>query len=237
MNVKILFNGSSLQDGLSVGWGVSFLIDNRILFDTGEKGYLLANNIKKLEINLSDIENIVISHDHWDHTGGLWDILKKKSNVRVYGCAGFSDEFKSKVKSGKGQLIEVNDFTKISKDVYITGEIKGEYKNKDISEQAMILDTKMGLTVITGCAHPGILEILYKVKKKFSDKQFYCAFGGFHLMNKQPRNIDSLVTEFQKIGITKVGPTHCSGTEAENIFRETYKNNFLTMKVGESFTV
>ena len=237
MEIKILFNSSSNSEGLSVGWGLSFLIDNRIIFDTGEKGNLLANNINKLEVDLSLIEAVVISHDHWDHTGGLWEILKQRPNINVYGCSGFSDEFKNKVKSANGQLIENSGFLEISENVYTTEEIKGEYKNKDISEQAIVVNTGKGLTVITGCAHPGILQILDIVRKKFPEKKIYAVFGGFHLMGKELRNINFLVEAVKNLKVEKVGPTHCSGTEAENIFRNSYKDDFLAMKIGETVIV
>ena len=57
MEVKILFNSSSDIDSLSVGWGLSFWIDNQIMFDTGEKEDLLANNINKLKVDLSLIKS------------------------------------------------------------------------------------------------------------------------------------------------------------------------------------
>ena len=237
MEVKILFNGSSNHDGLSVGWGLSFLIDNKIVFDTGEKGHLLINNINKLKVDLLLVEAVVVSHDHWDHTGGLWGILEKRPKINVFGCPGFSEDFKEKVKASNGCLAEISGFSEISKNIYITGEIVGQYKDKDISEQAMVIDTDKGLTVITGCSHPGVLKILDVVKKKFPKKKFYAVFGGFHLVNKQPRNNDTLVNAFKEFGVKKVGPTHCSGEEAEKAFREIYKDDFLSMKVGDNIVI
>ena len=133
MEVKILFNSTSKNDNLSEGWGLSLLIDNWIIFDTGEKEDYLENNMNKLEVNFSSIKTVVISHDHWDHTGGLWAILEQRKNINVFACPGFSYEFKKKVVSNNGNLIENTDFMEISKDIFVTGEIKGEYKNKDIS--------------------------------------------------------------------------------------------------------
>ncbi len=233
MQVKILFNSGNIEKNLSIGWGVSFLIGNSVLFDTGEKGEPLLNNAKEMNIDLSQVQDIVISHDHWDHTGGLWDILKQRQDINVYGCSGFSDEFKGKVESSANKLIESCGFMEISKDVYVTGEIQGEYKGKDISEQAVVVDSDKGLTVITGCAHPGIVKILDLVRGRFPDKPFYAVFGGFHLMNKHSRNIHSIMDVFKGLGVKKAGPTHCSGTEAENVFKEEYGNNFLSTKVGE----
>ena len=233
MQVKTLFNSASVDNDLSIGWGVSFLVGNGVLFDTGEKGESLLNNVNKMKVDLSLIGDVVISHDHWDHTGGLWEILKQRQNINVYACPGFSDIFKKKVESGNNNLIENYDVAEISKGIYVTGEIRGEYKGKHISEQSIVIDGDKGLTVITGCAHPGIINILEFVRTKFPGKPFYAVFGGFHLMDKHLRNIDSIVNVFKELGVKKAGPTHCSGTEAENIFKEEYGNDFMSLRVGE----
>ncbi|MCD4780087.1 MAG: MBL fold metallo-hydrolase [Candidatus Omnitrophica bacterium] len=237
MNVKILFNSTSNNDHLSVGWGLAFLIGKHILFDTGEKGSFLKNNIKTLKIDFSLVNYVVISHDHWDHTGGLGDILKMTTDINVYSCPGFSTDFKQNVKSGKASLIENRTFTKIVENVYTTGEILGEYNGEQIAEQALVIETERGLSVITGCAHPGIIKILRTVKKNFNGKQLYSVLGGFHLLNTDPPHIQGILDEFKKMGVKKVGPTHCSGSEAENMFRSHYKNDFLNMKVGENIII
>ncbi len=237
MQVKILFNSGSIEESLSIGWGVSFLIGDSVLFDTGEKGPSLLNNTKEMKIDLSLIQDVVISHDHWDHTGGLWDILKQRQDINVYACPGFSNEFKRKVESSNNHLVENRDFMEISKDIYVTGEIRGEYQGGDIFEQAVVVDGDKGLTVITGCAHPGIVKILDLVRKEFPARPFYAVFGGFHLMNQHPRNIHSIIDVFKDLGVKKAGPTHCSGTEAENVFREEYGNNFISTKIGEAVSI
>ena len=48
MQIKILFDSVSLNNKFSTGWGVSFLIDEKILFDTGEKSAPLLKNIKNI---------------------------------------------------------------------------------------------------------------------------------------------------------------------------------------------
>jgi len=141
-------------------------------------------------------------------------------------------EFKEKVKKLKGELIEAKKVTEISKDVFITGEIEGEYKGQYMPEQALVIKTKNGITLLTGCAHPGILKILKVVKKIFPKENFYLVMGGFHLIESDKRIIEFIVTEFEKIGVKKVGPTHCSGKKAEEIFKEKYKENFIPIKIG-----
>jgi len=84
MEVKTLFNNETINKDLRRGWGLSFLIDQKILFDTGENGFWLLENMRNLNVDIERIKTVVISHDHWDHTGGLWEVLKnRKSDHRV----------------------------------------------------------------------------------------------------------------------------------------------------------
>ncbi len=237
MEIKMLFNGAGINEDFFTGWGLSFLIDNRIIFDTGEKGDALLKNINKMKIDVSLVESLVISHDHWDHTGGMLEILGLQKNMNVYACPGFSNEFKEEVRVNKGVLIDNDSFFEVSKGVYVTGEIQCKYKGKAMPEQAIVINSDKGLSVITGCAHPGIVEILELVKRNFTTKKFYAVFGGFHLMSKDGKDLSSIVKSFRKLGVKKAGPTHCSGTDAENIFKKEYGKDFISTKIGERINV
>ncbi|MCK4248510.1 MAG: MBL fold metallo-hydrolase, partial [Candidatus Omnitrophica bacterium] len=176
-------------------------------------------------------------HDHWDHTGGLWELLNAKKGLKVYGCPNFSKELKNRGREFKSAFIEADKVTKVREKIYTTGEISGEYKKEYMPEQALVIETDKGISVITGCAHPGIIKILEQVKKNFNNKNFYMVFGGFHLMNKDKRVINLIADEFKKLGVQKAGPSHCSGLEAEEIFRNKYKDDFVEIKVGQTIEV
>lgn len=237
MNIKVIFDKDVLMGDLKTGWGVSFLIDNRILFDTGENGAWLTENMRYLKLDMDKIEAAVISHDHWDHTGGLWEILKLKEGLKVYICPGFSKEFKRKAMEARAELIEAEKFIEISRDIFITGQISGVYKDKYMPEQAVVLKTKNGLTIITGCAHPGILKMVENIKAKFPGENIYLILGGLHLVEADNMEIEAVVENFKKIGIIKAAPMHCSGDMAEGIFKRRYKDNFMTVKAGQEMEV
>jgi 7,8-dihydropterin-6-yl-methyl-4-(beta-D-ribofuranosyl)aminobenzene 5'-phosphate synthase len=233
VRIKVLFDKDAQDKNLHTGWGVSFLIDDKILFDTGEKGQWLIENIRSLGVDIEKFEAAVISHDHWDHTGGLWEILKARKGLKVYACPGFSKEFKDKVIELQAELIEAKGFTEISQNIFVTGEIAGTYCGKYMPEQAIVLKTANGITVITGCAHPGILKIVEKIKVKFPGESIYFVLGGFHLMESDKRIIEIIAENFKKMGITKSGPTHCTGRAAIELFKEEYKDNFVEVKAGK----
>jgi 7,8-dihydropterin-6-yl-methyl-4-(beta-D-ribofuranosyl)aminobenzene 5'-phosphate synthase len=82
--------------------GLSFWIeygDNRILFDTGQSN-ILIKNAKVLGIDLAKIDAIVISHGHYDHTGGLSDVLEIAAKAKIYLHPGATEPKFSKNVSG-----------------------------------------------------------------------------------------------------------------------------------------
>ncbi|MCK9554841.1 MBL fold metallo-hydrolase [bacterium] len=237
MKIKVLFDKTTEHKNLRVGWGLSFLIDETVLFDTGENGSWLMKNMKLLNADIEKLKAVVISHDHWDHTGGLWGVLKKRKKLPVYACPDFSAEFKAKVKKLGGKLNETGDFTEISENIFVTGEIAGEYKGEYMPEQALVLKTENGISVVTGCAHPGVVKMVKKAKGFFPKENIYAVLGGFHLMNKDKAFIESIAENFRKIKVKKAGPTHCSGKSAEDIFKREYKADFISLKTGQILEV
>ena len=237
MDIKILFNNESPEERFLGGWGFSCLIDNRILFDTGEKEESLFNNMQNMGVKALDIEAVIISHNHWDHTGGLWGLLREKKGLKVYGCLGFGPEFRDTVAKLGGDFVATERFMKIRDDIFVTGEILGTYKGLNMPEQTIVIKTEKGITVITGCSHPGIIKILESVKEKFPQEEIYFVFGGFHLMEKSSDEIENIIKRFKDIGVKKVGPTHCTGRSAVNLFRKEYGSECVEIEIGQMIKV
>jgi len=232
MQIKILFDSVALDNRFLTGWGVSYLVDGKILFDTGEKSSSLLRNMKNMDVKVPDIKMAIISHDHWDHRGGLWEILKENPKLKVYACPNFSKRFKNRVKSYDGQLIEVDKFTQICKNIHTTGETEGRYNGKYMPEQALVLETSRGISIFTGCAHPGIIRIIENVKQNIAGN-VYLVMGGFHLRGKHKKTIRPIVDRFKRLDVKKTAPSHCTGRNATNLFKEAYGDNFIEAKVGE----
>jgi 7,8-dihydropterin-6-yl-methyl-4-(beta-D-ribofuranosyl)aminobenzene 5'-phosphate synthase len=237
MNIRILFDKLSQNDAYRTGWGVSFLVGETVLFDTGENGDWLIDNIGVMGVDIDKIDAVVISHDHWDHTGGLWRLLESKPSILVYSCSGFGDSFKQKVHALDGTLIETDTVAEIAPHIYVGPEIIGAYNDAPISEHALIIDGRDGISIITGCAHPSIVNMVRRIMKHFTDKKISLVMGGFHLMKEGRNRILQVIEDFKKMGVESVGPTHCSGEKAEMLFHEAYRKQFVNVVVGDVIVV
>ncbi|MFC1674953.1 MBL fold metallo-hydrolase [Candidatus Omnitrophota bacterium] len=234
MQIKIIFDSSAIDKRFATGWGFSCLIDERILFDAGEKP--LSKNIESAGAKVSDIKSVVISHDHWDHTGGLWELLELNPRIKVYACPKFSRKFKEKVRFYGSELFEVDKFTKIEENIYLTGEIAGRYGFRYMPEQALVLRTQNGLTIITGCAHPGIIKIIKEVKRNLPG-DIYLVLGGFHLAFSSSRQLRSIIKKFRELKVRKAAPTHCTGESQIKSFQEEYQSDFFKIAAGMELEV
>lgn len=232
MNIKILYDNTTTGNDILAGWGFSCLVGGRVLFDTGEDGKSLLENMKKMKVDISGIRDIVVSHDHWDHAGGLEDFLKRGKDLTVYGCRGFSTEFKAIVKRHKTKLVEHKYLSTINDNIYTTGAFTGKYKGNNIEEQVLAIKTFNGITIITGCAHPGIIKIVEHVKNLFSKEKIYCVLGGFHLKDLPDDEIVAVCNRLIDIGVQKAGPAHCSGTDGVRIFKDIFGKDFIQISAG-----
>jgi 7,8-dihydropterin-6-yl-methyl-4-(beta-D-ribofuranosyl)aminobenzene 5'-phosphate synthase len=226
-----IYDNYQHDPNLETGWGFSCLVEAdgiKLLFDTGAEGSLLLENMEKLGINAKEIDAAVLSHAHGDHTGGLDDFLEANSNVKLYLLKSSPNSFKEKVKSSKAQMVEVSDPVAISERMSTTGEL-----GTSIKEQSLVVKTGKGLVVITGCAHPGILNIL-RHAKRITGEDIYLVLGGFHLLDKSEIQLKEVIKGFRELGVKKVAPCHCSGEQTRTLFEKEYKEDFIANGVGNT---
>ncbi len=219
-----VYDNYQVDTRLTTAWGFATIIkmpQELILFDTGGDSEILLSNMERLGINLNSIKKVVISHIHGDHVGGLEGFLEKNSNVTVFIPYSFPQSIKNMITEKGARFVEVSNPRKISDFVYTTGQIPGPP-----GEQSLIIDSKKGLIVITGCAHPGIVNIV-KRAKELMRKGVYLVLGGFHYPPI------SCIKEFRKLQVEKVAPSHCTGDPVREAFRREYKENFIEYGVGK----
>jgi 7,8-dihydropterin-6-yl-methyl-4-(beta-D-ribofuranosyl)aminobenzene 5'-phosphate synthase len=231
ISVTILYDNYVFTEGLRSDWGFSCIVkglEKTILFDTGTRGELLLENMEKLKVDPEDVELVVISHNHADHTGGLPAFLGKNSDVTVYLPPSCSDNFVQQVKGTGAKVVTPDAPVEICKGTHLTGPLGTE-----IIEQSMIVDTAQGTLVISGCAHPGIVGIVQK-SKAILPKDIHLVFGGFHLGGKSDVEVKQIISEFRTLGVEKVGPTHCTGDRAIQMFKQAYGPDSVQMGVDRT---
>lgn len=103
---------------------------------------------------------------------------------------------------------------------------------RDIAEQSLVMKTEKGLVIITGCAHPGIIRIIEQAQFLF-DEPIRLVLGGFHLSGKSQAEIDAILSDFQRLEVSQVGPSHCTGDQAIARFASQYGENFLKIGAGK----
>ena len=123
MKLKILYDNEAVG-GFRMGCGFSCLVrDKNILFDTGADVDTLLLNMRKFTINPKNIEKIVLSHEHGDHTGGI-RVLDYCEQVEVFVPRSFSSRFKGRLASHPNvSLNEIDEAKEIDEGVCTTGEL------------------------------------------------------------------------------------------------------------------
>jgi 7,8-dihydropterin-6-yl-methyl-4-(beta-D-ribofuranosyl)aminobenzene 5'-phosphate synthase len=234
LTLTIGYDNNAYDPRLRTAWGFSCLIEYQgqaILFDTGGDSPTLLANMATLGIDHSEIERVVLSHIHGDHTGGLSGLLPIAGDgLTVFVPYSFPTRFKDAVRT-RAQLVEVREPREIGEEVYTTGEL-----GMGIIEQSLMVRTDEGLVVVTGCAHPGIVEIVRKAKTLSGDG-VYLVLGGFHLGGKSRREMERILSEFRRLGVRKVAPCHCTGEQAIRTFRQEYGEDFIQAGAGRVIRV
>jgi 7,8-dihydropterin-6-yl-methyl-4-(beta-D-ribofuranosyl)aminobenzene 5'-phosphate synthase len=234
LRFTVLYDNYLHKEGTKSDWGFSCLIEGAektILFDTGTQPQILMHNIGVLNIDLSKVSQVVISHNHGDHTGGLSAVLERNPNVTVFFPVSFPPEFGRRVQSLKAKAQSVDKPIEICRNVYTTGEMGDEIK-----EQSLIIDSPKGLIIVTGCSHPGIVNIL-KRAQQILDRPIHLVFGGFHLGNTSEAEVQEIIAQFKGLKVEKCGATHCTGDRAIAMFQKAFGENYLPMGTGKIIEV
>lgn len=229
--LTILYDNNPYDESLETAWGFSCLVElgnTTILFDTGGEEQILANNIEALKVDVREIDCLVFSHEHWDHIGGMNAILETHNDVTIYMLDSFPSSVKGSARGAGADVVEVRNETVVCEGVATTGALGTE-----IEEQALIINTRNGLVILTGCSHPGVVEIVERAIE-LTGSEVYLVMGGYHLGNRGDTALLGIVSEMRELGVERVAPTHCSGELARRRFRDGFGEDYIEAGVGYS---
>ena len=199
---------------------------------------MLLSNMTQLGFDPQAIDAVVLSHIHSDHTGGLAGLLDagartSASSVEppvVYVPAAFPASFKADVRA-RTDLVEVTGPVEILAGVYTTGEV-----GSGIVEQALVVETEGGMVVVTGCAHPGVVEMVRRAKEAVRG-EVVLVIGGFHLRSASRDRIEGIIADLRQLGVQKVAPCHCTGDRARQMFADAFGDDCVLAGVGCTITI
>jgi 7,8-dihydropterin-6-yl-methyl-4-(beta-D-ribofuranosyl)aminobenzene 5'-phosphate synthase len=229
LRISVIFDNVRYAKQLETAWGFSCIIEGMpqvILFDTGLDGNILLANMTKMGIDPRKVDAVFLSHIHDDHIGGLRVFLHQNHKLTVYLPASFPTSFKKSITATGAEVRALVQPEKLFDKVYTTGEL-GSW----IKEQSLVIDTPRGLVIVTGCAHPGIVQIVSQTKN-WLHKEVYLLMGGFHLGGQPFGELQRVAAELKKLGVHQVAPSHCTGDAARKLFRELWGQNFIESGLG-----
>ena len=236
--IENVVNGGNLQ----AEHGLSLYIETdkqKMLFDTGQSS-LFIKNAEKLGIDIAEINALVLSHGHYDHTGGLYPFLKKNSKAKVYTKAGiFIPHYRGRTRFLgtpyhenilETRLVFVDSVTEIAENIFIMPNtdihhpvdtnFKGFNKKMgskfvpDEFDDELFLTIKQNdkINILTACSHRGISNICATATNYFK-LPVGLILGGFHMKECSVEQYIHITHYFRTLQPESIGVCHCTGIE------------------------
>ena len=229
-------------------FGLSLLVSfggRKILFDTGA-GQALLPNLRVLGIPPESLRDVVLSHGHFDHTGGLAGLSPAHiwCGRRVTG-GHFSRHDDGTVSSiampdaaravlAKSEVSVVDGFTEIAPGIWLTGplprvfgEDRGEGDFLDpqcrmpdtVAEETALL-TADGV-LVTGCCHAGLANTLTYCRRMHPEIAVHTLVGGLlHLAHAEASRLAYAAEFLRESGVRRLVLLHCTGASAAKYLAE-----------------
>ncbi len=226
MKIINLIEDTRGENGCLYEHGLSFYIEtehHKVLLDTGASDAFIKN-AEALGIKLANVDTVIISHGHYDHSGGLISFAKLNPHAVIYIHKNAVGDFYS-TKNGTPKYIGMDkDIQDLENVVFIDGNIKfdaelslfsgvkgkrllprgnrvlkskvsGELLQDSFDHEQYLAVSENGVSVLlSGCAHNGILNILDEYKNIYGGEPTY-AISGFHTTKGEYTNDDDDLIE------------------------------------------
>lgn len=229
--------------------GLSMFLETprgNLLFDTGI-GWSLLHNARELGVDISTIDQVVLSHGHYDHTWGLNQLLLRRGSIPVWAHDYFDKphySYRNNRRKYIGSYLERSnlDFRPVEGVVELTENvwtISAPMIDRDkkflpmdrslvvfnpegVAEDDPLLDDisllvkgSRGYSVILGCAHSGVVNILESAADIAGTRSFFTVIGGMHLASQNREFVQRTVGKLTgSFSIEKWRPNHCTGFRA-----------------------
>lgn len=266
LRITVLVENRSMDPLLSTEHGLALLIEAdevQILLDTGDQA--LTDNAQTLGLDFDQLDAVVLSHGHRDHSGGLAAVLRRNPALPVY-LHPRAIQPRYSIRSGHQRSIGLptacyqalgeSDFRfcrgpqPLNADIWVTGEIDRRQFPADSDpglslsstasipdpvsdDMALVLRTKMGLVVVTGCCHAGINATLNTVSQQCPNDTIYAVVGGLHLRHSASDACAHQGQALKEWGVSQILAGHCTGPQAETMLYQHFGEAFSALWCGQ----
>lgn len=235
----------------------------RLLLDTGA-GRALMSNLTALGIEPASISLLVLSHGHYDHTGGLAELLAAQPTMPVYAGPGVQqDRFschpdrpvrdlsmptECRSAYAGARVHEVTGFTQICLGVFATGPIprlSGEdcggpfYLDAAGAIPDNIQDDQAVLltsgVLVTGCCHSGIINTVEHCRRWAPQVAIHTIIGGLHLVHADEKRLERTAAYLHALGLRRVVACHCTGEAVVARLRDRLSCEVLAGASGDIY--
>ena len=187
-------------------------------------------------IPIEKLSKIVISHKHWDHVNGLPIVLEKSNYMTDVFVPNFDLKFIGS-QNPTGRLAGIENPVQINDFLWSKGQMKGSTWIGTIHEQSLAIIKNDSIYLLTGCAHPGIVQIVERTINCHPDKSIDLIIGGFHLMRQSDHYVKEVSSKLKKLRVKNIAPSHCTGKHAIKIFKEKWQENFIDFNIGNTTSI
>lgn len=254
MKIVTLMENTACRDGLESEHGLSLYIEtgsHKILFDAGQSDAALRN-AQRLGVDLKAVDLAVLSHGHYDHSGGLAAFLELNRTAPVYVRPdAFEGHFNAMDKDigvaqellATGRLIFVEDVLEITPGIILHSandrprtfatdsfglkvRRRGELEADDFShEQYLLVEEGNRRFCFSGCSHKGILNIVHWFRP-------HVLVGGFHFMKvEDPAVLDAAANRLLSFD-TVYYTGHCTGESQYAHMKKIMGDRLYTIPAG-----
>lgn len=188
IKIKIIYDDlNEAESGYLIAFGFAALIEfdeKIVLFDAGTKEDVLKNNLSAAGVLPSEIDAVILSHNHYDHANGLSAVLNGNVNIPVYVHKYWTNPVRhigNPIPPDNIRTVQNGRKLKeIGAQIYVTNC----YQSKDyggIYEQACYVECNNSLILLCGCSHPG-LDVFLDDRKNLGINSYkdLHIMGGFH---------------------------------------------------------
>lgn len=130
-----------------------------------------------------------------------------------------------------GEVPRLTDFEKADKRLMIK---KGNRLAPDQlrDDQSLVIQTSLGLVVVLGCAHSGMINTLDYIKNKMTGQKIHMVMGGTHVAFLTDVQVCKTIERLKKFSIDRIGVSHCTGLSRAVEFMQAFGDSFFFANAG-----